>query len=240
MNNLILTEEMLKNAVIKACHVEDELYGKDIEMEEHVFSRKYRLKMETLIRTEAKQKNTMRRSGKLRFRYILVAALISIMMATTVMAYEPLREKVFQIIEKLFSDHTDVTFEEIEGGAENGSEIQDEFVIFEPAYIPDGYELVDEGITEALKSHIYVYMNEKEKAFFFSQDLAGEFDVSFTSDGKSAKEIPINGRTAYWIQDDEGYNTVLYVYEEYVITIAGYDDVEILLDILAETFPEKK
>ena len=120
MSKIILTDELLKEAAAKAMKIECAVLEKcAAQEEEHEFSNEHERRIRELVREncgKAKAKSGKYRGNRvsLRIRIAFVAVVIMMMGSMTVLAVEPLREKVYQMIERIFSDHTEVSFEEIE------------------------------------------------------------------------------------------------------------------------------
>lgn len=239
----MISEEMMKAAVSEAFQMENKIYDEWLkDVPEHEFSEDYYDKMKKLTgislnrNKNQENKQTSRRIPRLKLRYLLIAALLAALTCGTVMAVEPLREKVMQIIERRFSDHTDVTFEQIKGRMEKEKEVPDEFIKVEPAYVPEGYVLESTQEEEELYWYTRVYGNKEGKTFLYDQMSVRDFDVSITSDGSKAKTVLINGKESYLFKDEHGAYTLLYVNEGNVYTLAGTVPSEILIEIMKKTF----
>ena len=239
----MISEEMMKAAVSEAFQIENEIYDEWLkDVPEHEFSEDYYDKMKKLTGISLnpdmneEKKQTSRRIPRLKLRYLLIAALLAALTCGTVMAVEPLREKVMQIIERRFSDHTDVTFEQIKGRMEKEKEVPDEFIKVEPAYVPEGYVL--ESSLEDATQYWYTnaYINGEKKGFFYSQTAVKDYDVSITSDGSKAEIVQINGNEGYLFHDEYGDYTLLYVQDGSVYSLAGTVEPKTLIDIMKKTF----
>ena len=119
MSKIILTDELLKEAAAKAMKIECAVLEKcAAQEEEHEFSKEHERRIRELVRGncgKAKVKPAKDRGNgmSLRIRIAFVAVVVMMLGSMTVLAVEPLREKVYQMIERIFPDHTDITFEEV-------------------------------------------------------------------------------------------------------------------------------
>lgn len=249
MSKIVLTDELLKEAAMKAMKIEASVYGKIADQaEEHGFSEEHEKKMWELIENnlgKARSKHTSKRMS-LRIRIALVAVIVMMMGSMTVLAVEPLREKVYRMVERLFSDHTDVTFEEIEEEirAQSG-EVDMTNYPRRLKKVPEGYTLfLEEDFMEdpeiALPDFTQVYSNLKDQNLNYSQMLAENYDVSITSDGTSAKRIMVGNNQAYLFTDDDNYNGIIMEKDGFVYTLGGYDEVDELIACLEAVFEDEK
>lgn len=151
MSKIILTDELLKEAAAKAMKIECAVLEKcAAQEEEHEFSKEHERRIRELVRGncgKAKVKPAKYRSNgmSLRIRIAFVAVVVMMMGSMTVLAVEPLREKVYQMIERIFSDHTEVSFEEIEQEIRAGAvEADMENYPRRLKKVPEGYTLFSE------------------------------------------------------------------------------------------------
>lgn len=213
-------EDIIKQAVKLA--VENDYEKQVINLpkeEEHVFSEEFESKMEDLL-NEYSPNLKKKRKTRWRTRFLLVAIVVFAMSSITVFAFPQVREKFIQYCEKLFSDHTEVQFSPpVE---KQNQEI--EFKLNTPAYIPKGYELMQEYFRDPPGRYTSVYCNGKGKAFYYEQvkpEVLTDYKHSFDSDGSPAKESELNGYPLYWISNGNGVNHLLYVTEDYVYLAGG-------------------
>lgn len=247
MSKIVLTDELLKEAAMKAMKIEASVYGKIADQaEEHGFSEEHEKKMRELVEKnlgKARSKHTSKRMS-LRIRIALVAVIVMMMGSMTVLAVEPLRVKVYRMVERLFSDHTDVTFEEIEEEirAQSG-EVDMENYPRRLKKVPEGYTLFSEE--DFMKEEVKLpdfsqgYKNSKDQNLWYSQTLAELYDVSITSDGSPAKRIKIENEQAYLFTDDENYHGIIMEKDGFVYTIGGYDEVDELIACLESVFEDE-
>lgn len=229
-----LPENLLEEAVEKACETESAVFNQMAEnAKKHRFSRRFQRNIRKQIKQleqleEAEQTYyppqkevdgiitypRKRRSLRPRVRVALIAIIIMLMGSMTVFAVEPIREKVYEIVERLFSDHTDVSFEEIEDGQgiETVEESEEERT-FNPAdfpkklkWVPEGFELDSEDIDIDVYSCYQWYSNQKKgekcRQIDYSQSaIDNSGGMAVTSDGTPAEDITVMGETGKLIED---------------------------------------
>lgn len=250
MSKSILTDELLKEAAAKAMKIECAVYEKcAAREEEHEFSREHERRIRELVRENCgkiKTKPARHRSNRmsLRIRIALVAVVVMMMGSMTVLAVEPLREKVYQMIERIFSDHAEVSFKEIEQEIKAGAmEADMRNYPRRLKRVPEGYTLFSEDdIMENPEIEIpdftQIFSNSKNQNLSFMQVLTENYNVSITSDGMPAKRIKVGDNEAYLFTDKSNYHGIILQKEGFVYTIGGYDDVEVLIDCLESVFED--
>ena len=250
MSKIILTDELLKEAAAKAMKIECAVLEKcAAQEEEHEFSNEHERRIRELVREncgKAKAKSGKYRGNRvsLRIRIAFVAVVIMMMGSMTVLAVEPLREKVYQMIERIFSDHTEVSFEEIEQEIKAGAvEADMEKYPRRLKKVPEGYTLFsEEDVMKAPELELPIFSqgfkNSKDQNLWYSQDLTELYEVSITSDGTPAKRIKVGNDEAYLFTDEKNYHGIILQKEGFVYTVGGYDDVEVLIDCLESVFED--
>lgn len=186
----------------------------------HSFSRRFRRKMEALLRYE-------RRSG---FGRIAAAVLIALLAVNTVLvcSVEAYRESFYEIVETVTEKFTSYFVE-----ADENAPVT-EFKPIDPPYIPEGFEVV-ERITSDIENSL-LYFNENEKTIFYSQMMITPGVTSFDTEDASVNVLPLydceihviseNGTTrAYWINSG---------YEFIVSSNAGYEEVLAITENILE------
>lgn len=244
MSKIVLTDELLKEAAMKAMKIEASVYGKVADQaEEHGFSEEHEKKMRELVEKnlgKARSKHTSKRMS-LRIRIALVAVIVMMMGSMTVLAVEPLRVKVYRMVERLFSDHTDVTFEEIE------EEINSQAKEFNPEdyprklkKVPEEYRLIDEIINEDLFFIMQTYMNDKEQDIVYQQvPIEYSNGWNITSDGTKAREILIHGEKGYLLTDEKKYHTIVFTKDGFSYLLGGYEEIDDLTACLESVFEDE-
>lgn len=250
MSKIILTDELLKEAAAKAMKIECAVYEKyTAQEEEHEFSKEHERRIRELVREncgKAKVKSGKYRGNRmsLRIRIAFVAVVVLMMGSMTVLAVEPLREKVYQMVERIFSDHTEVSFEEIEQEIKAGAvEADMEKYPRRLKKVPEGYTLFSEedfmkNPEIEVPDFTQIYSNSKDQNLSYVQVLTENYSVSITSDGTPAKRIKVGNDDAYLFTDESNYHGIILQKEGFVYTIGGYDDVEVLIDCLKSVFED--
>lgn len=255
MSKILLSEELLKDAVKKACETENAVYDKMIvDEEEYVFSDELKKNIIELSKKEDSTKDAGiisysagRLSKKsLRFKIVLVAVIIMLLGSMTVVAVGPIRAKVYKMVEKFFSGYTDVTFEEVEEETEK-SEIDSESRTFNPVdfpkrinWIPEGYTLFKEDVVEEVYFIAQVYQEDPAKPIIYQQ-MALEYSTGWniSSDGTTAKEILIGDEKGKLISDEYGYHSIVLEKEGFAYYIGGKVEVEVLIKCLQSVFEKE-
>lgn len=235
MDNTILTEAILKEAAGIACHTEDSFYKEEIDNCTHRFSKKYKKKMKKLVECaenpQGENESHIRCYKIPRKKYILIAAIIVLMASMTVIAVEPIREKVIQLIEKCFSEYTEVSFQDLTGKAAEDYELPEKFEVQKLTYVPENYKMEEETIDETFYLYDCGYVNEEGSVLWYEQCAVKYSDAAITSDGNPAKVITIKGKEAYWLRDKYDWNTIIYVNGDYVYTLSAKETIYTLTDI---------
>lgn len=248
MSREVMSKDVMKDALRKSMEIKLAAYEKKIEKEEdHAFSEEYRKTMDAMVRTgERKEKNNIvryaSRRKSLRFKVALVAAIIMLMGSMTVLAVEPVREKVYQMIEKIFSDHTDILFENTKS-EENNFETKGVYPR-KLKTIPEGYEFVkEEDFSDIdILQFTQIFQNEKGENLIYDQIEIEEFadsGVSVTSNGEPAKEVSVCGEAARELIDQGGYRTIIYEKDGFVYMISGFLEEKELITCLENAFIEE-
>ena len=256
MNNMLLPEDILREAVLNACERENAAYNKLVtEREKPVFSHDFekniaKLKKEikhTKTADIIEYPHTVLPKKRLRLKIALIAMIIMMFGSMTVMAVEPIREKVYQIIETFFPDHTDISFKEVKEDAQE-NETDSQTRSFNPAdfpkklkWVPEGFELVQEEIDSDLFYLMQTYINPQKQYLAYDQMLLENTNgLDLTSNGEVSKEITINGKTGYLFTDDDNYHIILYMHKGFAYKIGGYLNEADLIKCLENTLLENK
>lgn len=248
MSREVVSKDIMKEALRKSMEIKLAAYEKKIEKEEdHIFSEEYRKHMDRMLQAgESKEENrTIRYRSKrksLRLKIALVAAIIMLMGSMTVLAVEPIREKLYEMIEKIFPDHTDILFENTEG--EKNEFETNGIYPRKLKKIPEGYEFVKEDDFSDIDilQFTQAYQNEKGENLIYDQIEISEFSdsgVSITSNGEPAKEVSVCGELAQEVIDDGGYRTIIYEKDGFVYLISGFLDEKELIECLEAAFTEE-
>lgn len=256
MNNMLLPEDILREAVIRACERENTACGRlTAESEDPVFSDKFEKSIMKLNKTTKSGKKAdiieyppIRVSKKsLRIKIALIAVIIMMFGSMTVMAVEPFREKVYQIIEKLFPNHTDISFDEVNETTQD-NDTNSQIKSFNPAdfpkklkWVPEGFELYQEHVNKTTFKLFQFFDNSSSQQDFQQIEyqqvaLENSGNWSLTSDGTPAKEIEVNGEKANLYTDEGGYHTIVMTKDGFAYIIGGNVEVDILIKCLELSF----
>lgn len=259
MNNILLPEEILKEAVIRACERENTACDRLVsESTDPVFSDKFEKNIMKLCKVTKSDKKadiveyppTRISKKSLRIKIALIAIIIMVFGSMTVMAVEPFREKVYQIVETLFSDHTDVSFEEVNETAQD-NDTDSQIRSFNPVdfpkklkWVPEGFELYQEHVNKTTFKLFQFFDNSSSQQDFQQIDyqqvaLENSGNWSFTSDGTPAKEIEVNGEKANLYTDEGGYHTIVMTKDGFAYIIGGNVEVEVLIKCLESALENK-
>lgn len=257
MSKKISSEDILREAILELCELENAAYDNMAkEEEEHIFSEKFEKEMEELIEAGAKGsidkdadiikypvRNWLRKKSWM-YKIALFAAIIFMTGSVTVMAVAPIREKVYKVVEKLFPDHADLTFEEIGEEQEEG-DFEDR--TFDPAdypkkpsWVPEGYKLIQEEVNPQVFDVMQTYVNTKGQDLAYDQTVI-EYSggIGITSDGTPAEEVEVCGERGYYYKDEYGYHIIIFLKDGFCYFMGGYEDKEILIKCLESVFEEE-
>lgn len=156
-----ISDELLREAVKQACEREGAYYEELTKDAKHHFSIRHRIRMRRLYRKMKRKKAeepvdryrvytyprqeadagkkqfTSYRVTRLHPKFLLIVILLMISMSMTVFAIEPIREGIYQLIEKCFSDHTDISFEKVQSEIKGQEEEIKEFKPQKLEYVPE-------------------------------------------------------------------------------------------------------
>lgn len=180
----------------------------------------------------------------------MIAALVAMLGSMTVLAVEPVREKLYKMVETLFTDHTNVNFQEV-GEETAEDETDSEARSFNPADFPRKLKWVPEGFSLSQENkYTDLYICNQFFENIDSQGVCHQIDYeqaliensggwTITSDGTPAEEIVIGKEKGKLITDEGGYHSIIVVKGGFIYYIGGNVDVEILVKCLATAVEEK-
>lgn len=230
----VLSEDLLSQAAAIAC--EEDYRSEVIEnpMKHHRFSEEFERQMEELLRPQKRRRSYQ----KVKMRYLLVAVLAALMLGSTVLAVDSVREQIFEYFEKLFSDHTDIYYRQEKGEAKESIPEEE---IMRPEYVPEGFVLEEEVYHEENGYYMRTYADDDGHTLTYTQAALQYWNgASITSGGKQAEEIPMDIGSAYLVTDDKGVKSVFYEMNGYILEVGGLLSEEELIKILKNVkFPEK-
>ncbi|HAS92166.1 MAG TPA: hypothetical protein DCS12_08040 [Clostridiales bacterium] len=173
-----------------------------LEPSEHEFSALYRKNIKRIIKEQKNWNDPKKAGSKKKIRMIiLIAAAMIALGGITVAACEPLREWIVSLFVEEYDDHIKVkTF----SGSEADFDVPELNELYEPAYIPDGYELQEEGLDSTMLYMIWI--NDDGNYVSYYQGLLDDI-TSINNENMTVKDIVINGNNAIISFDDE--NTII-------------------------------
>jgi hypothetical protein len=217
--SISFTDDMLKEAVIKAGIYEIEALPTDDEIE-HEFSNDFERKMERLIR-RSKTRNLIGGMAFLRRRVVALIAAIIILFASA-MSVSAVRAAVFEFITEVYEKFTHIFFNE----SRSSQDAADGFAIYEPAYIPEGFKLVNKN-TDGLVLLEY----EKENDFIsYSQQCLGNVSININTEGVKLEELEFKGLPAKYYSN-QGVQNLLWYDEKYMYMVSSTLDRDIVFKI---------
>ncbi|MEG6613026.1 DUF4367 domain-containing protein [Pseudoclostridium thermosuccinogenes] len=213
------TEDMLKKAVIQADIFEMENLPTDDEIE-YEFSNRFERKMKKLIRQNQKG-SSVRPAILLRRRVAAVIAAIIILFAAA-MNVSAVRSAVFEIITEVYEKLTHIFFNE-NRSSQNAT---DGFAVFEPAYIPEGFKLINRD-TDGMVLLEY----EKGNDFIsYSQQYLGNISININTEGVKLEELEFNGLPARYYSN-QGVQNLLWYDDKYMYMVSSTLDRDIVFKI---------
>lgn len=126
MERIPISDERLKDAIKKACILEDERYDRILEDTGHEFSGQYLNKMKYLLRNSTEPKNNYscddRRKKIISKRYVVIAIIIALVASVSVFASEAIEEQHANQHEQYYSEDTEILAEDSISEMNNGEE----------------------------------------------------------------------------------------------------------------------
>lgn len=229
-------EKEICRAAEEICY--EELRSIEDELERQgrpVFSDEYNKKISKTIYgyVEREKKGFLKKEFKVRkikYRYILLVAILLILCTSTVMAVEPVREKLRVVIYSVFSNNVEIGKDDNAESLENVKE--ENMIIKTPVYVPEGYKKYEESIQKKMQKISITWMSEDEKLLYYSQFNVNNVISSITSDGSAVEVVDVNNHEGRLVVDENGIYTLFYEDQEYVYMISGELVLEELVKIL--------
>lgn len=257
-NKVLLSEGLLKEAVIKACEKENDIYDRIIEKEpEPEYSREFRENVMKLREDKKDEKGPEASdipTGKisrmsLRIKITLVAVIIMLLGSMSVVGIDPMHEMTFRMFEVNYPDHTDITFGEV-GGSTIEIDVSSGIRTFDPAdflkrltWVPEGFEMDREEVFPVFYSlsQRYEYTDSQGNPYqiTYSQDAVENCGgVAISSDGSPGKEISICNDKGCWYTDEGGYCHIVMEKDGMLYVVGGNVGTDILARCLESVFEE--
>jgi len=222
--------------------VTEEYENRPLDLPEHRFSLKFRIKMRRLIRQigtkerEPGEKTSileLYRPIRSRRRLILLIALMLLLLGGTVAAARTLICWLYEISLEQRDDHVKVNREEnvIMENHEETAETERNFRKYKLTKIPEGYHLVSEEVGENFEEYQMIYTNSDDEVLFFRQNGYKDITIgNVTSAREEMEEVTVNGFEGYYVKDFDTANLILSD-GEYLIQLFGAFSKEELIEI---------
>lgn len=218
----MISDTVIKEALISAYDYEAEiLEAQAASSELHVFSEKYREKMQNISRM-ARHRYVTVMHGRRRLA-LVVAAIIAIMIAATVTTIAIVRPQIFYHI-KEHVDSWEYTFTQ-----KDPEKLASGFEYKEPE-IPEGYKIIEENRDAEYFSYDVYYEDKKGHFIHYDQkDIESGYSMNMTNTSRQ-KDIVISGNKATLFSEDDTY-TILWNDGYYVYTLYGDCDKKTLVQM---------
>lgn len=225
---LQMTDEQLKRAVKMACEeeikdMEESVNSKGL----HKFSQHFCRRMKELMNTHFKYEKSERlQTGKrkhLKLRYALITVLLLVLCTSSVVAVEPIREKMKDLIYTVFLNYIEIENEETSVDADG------EIIWKEPTEIPEGYEKAQEEKDDLLGQCFITWTNEEGNVLTYIQGDADSVTLALSSDGEKPEEITIDGKKAQYAIDENGSASLFFEDGNIIYAIQGRAEKEELI-----------
>lgn len=220
-------DECIKLAVAQYC--EEEFISMENQMKKEPspsFSEEFERKIELLRQKQSGKKESRKKEhqkgnlkrGTIRLRYVFLAILLLILGVSSVMAVEPVREKIGEMFYTVFSNNITI---EGTGGKSTDKEVDSVICWKKPTYIPDGYELEESECDEIAKNMFLLWINEEGEAIEYMQCLLENINIALSSDGKKPRNIMVGKKNAQIVGDQNGLQTILYEENGWFYSVSG-------------------
>jgi len=192
-------------------YVEDTINSEFRDVPEYCPSESFNKRIDCLIKSE---RNYYYKFTLTRTRRILCACLIMIIILLSLLSVGAVREAITNFFIEVFSNHNSISVK-AESGASYPSSIER---VYSPEYIPDGYTLIDEDISEAGVSLIY---GNDDKMILFTQETKQNYTLNLDNEYATSSVEAIDGQDYYINHFKDGNYTILWDNGEYVFTVTA-------------------
>ncbi|NLK86384.1 MAG: DUF4367 domain-containing protein [Clostridiaceae bacterium] len=221
------SEEMLRDAVIKADLLEINALPENII--EHKFSRRFERKMKHLIsRNRITEPIVIGRPVYLRRRLIAVLIAIILLLAS-VMSVSAIREKVFELIIEVYEKYTQLFFEK----SQSTNTSSENFSIYVPTYIPDGFSLVYED----MDGTVLLEYEKGNEYISYRQVCPDEVSMHINTEGIELEDFIFNDLPAKYYSN-EGVQNLIWYDNSYMYRVSSTLDKTTVLRIAESIEPE--
>lgn len=206
----------------ECCHLEQQAFAD----KKHRFSRKFKKKMKVLLR---EQKHSLPQESSrisvrhLRPRYLLLIILLVLLSSISVLASEPIGQKLHSIFYTIHNAYIDFEL----GNMKPSS---DEIIFHKPTYIPAGFQLIDESICDSFIN--LIWRDSNDIVINYVQASIGGPTIQLSSNGREPEDIKIGEIDGKLIHELDGFNSIFYESENCLFTISSFLPAEELVQIL--------
>lgn len=195
----------------------------------HNFSKKFKRKMNRLLKEEKRSPffNKFVNYGR-RVAIVCVIA-ISVIFATT-MSIEAYRERFIEKIIEVLEDFTSITFDIDE------DVIVEELVSIAPGYVPEGFSVYEEETYTG--AYLVRYKNEEDVEINYEQSIAAGAQVLLDTEGVEVEYININNQSVM-IYTNKGFNQLFWDDELYMYYIISSIDRNELIEMAESIIANK-
>lgn len=204
-----LTGDMLRTALIRADTLEMEAISSD-KIEEHKFSKVFERKMSKLI-GESKGTRPTKTGSPVRRRVIAVVTAILLLLAAT-MSVSAVRNAIFEFISDVYEKYTHIYFE---GEIDKGPTIE-EFVVYRPTYVVEGFELV----TEIADSLVLLVYEKGVDSIVYNQYQLQYISRHINTEGVELEDLEFRDLPAKYYSN-QGVQTLFWYDDKYLYTVSS-------------------
>ena len=216
-----ITDEMLFEHAADARNIWLNTLPRDDEIPEFRCSHRFERKMQKLLK---EQRRTPKVNRLLRYMRQTVAAILAVAIISFcgLMTVEAYREKVIEIVVRVFNELTDYRFV-------SHSNKADEIILPELSfgYIPEGMCEIANRITS--NNRRYIMYEDKRGAFFEMNQRPvgddGDYGSIVDTEDATCEVITINGIEAN-LNSKDGNNSIIWVYDNIVYNLYGNIDLD--------------
>ena len=230
-DNNRIPDDIFKRAVAKAREIETSVFEKKCkDTDKHTFSEKYLERMKILKMGEREVNDSKIASYSVKtkstkVKILLIAAIVMLLGALTVAA-EPVREFIFQIKEKLSSNNTVISVEQMDIKVDEAMN-KEMFIVRVLEYVPEGYEMSEEIKDDTKFEYSAKYRNSDNQILTYEQKPIAHIDSIVEELSDFDKDnLSKNGEQIYLFKDDNEYNIYVHKRGSYVYVIKGKLELE--------------
>lgn len=215
-----LEEGILKKAVKQADLYEISHLPSDHEID-HEFSDEFQRKMKKLIR-QSKSKSSSGIMVFIRRRAVAIVAAILILIGCA-MSISPVRAAIIEFINWVYEEFTYIFFNQ---ESPSSQDLTDEFIVYEPTYIPEGFILKHKYIGDF---SLMEYENGKDYIIYNQQGVE-DVSTGFNTEGVQIEELVFKGMPARYYSN-EGIQSLIWYDEHYIYSVSSSLERDVVFEI---------